>query len=379
MNIRGKNVDDFRRGGDQEMKLPLARPSLGSDEEAAVRQVLQSKSIASGQVVKELEMALAHKFGRAHCVVVNSGTCALYISLRALRTKQVVIPTLTCPDVLHAVLNAGARPVFADIDPETHNVDLTSLSEKQWDGCDGIIVTQAYGHSADMDMVRNYARKFQASVIEDFAQATGGYFNGRILGSFGRVSITSFYATKNMTTGHGGAILTDDPEVYRKCLNARGDSPYDFYSGIIPLNLKMTDIQAAIGLVQLSKLDQMVNLRRNIASRMTSLLRGSATRPPVEKTGVRHAYYKYHILLPEYMPKGRFIEGMSQEGVSVGRLYDPPLHQTPLARNLCHTQVSLPVSEDIAPRTVSLPIFPEMTEEECYHVHRAIGKVMENG
>ena len=377
--MREKNDNDFRRGGDQEVKLPLARPFLGSEEEAAVLQVLQSRSIASGQVVKELETSLAHKFGREHCVLVNSGTCALYISLKALGTKQVVIPTVTCPGVLHAVLNAGARPIFADIDPETQNVDLTSLSEKQWDGCDGIIVTHTYGHSADMDRVENYARKFQARVIEDFAQATGGYFNGRILGSFGRVSITSFYATKNMTTGYGGALLTDDPEIYQKCLYARGDLPYDFYSGIIPLNLKMTDMQAALGLVQLRKLDQMVNLRRNIASKMTSLLRGSVMKPPVEKSGVKHAFYKYHILLPEYMPKVRFIEGMSKEGIAVGRLYDPPLHQTPLARNLCHTQVSLPMSENIAPRTVSLPIFPEMTEEECHYIYRAIVKVMENG
>lgn len=246
------------------------------------------------------------------------------------------------------------------------------------DGSDGIIVTQAYGHSADMNALERYVKKFHINLIEDFAQATGGYFKDRILGSFGRVSITSFYATKNMTTGHGGAILTDDSEVYQKCLIARGDIPDTCTNGIIPLNLRMTDIQAAIGLVQLKKLDMMVDMRRNIAHKLTSLLIQSEIKLPIEKSGVKHAYYKYHLVLPAHIQKQQFIEKMSREGVSVGVLNDPPMHKTSLAKKLCNTNIYLPVSENLAPRTVSLPMFPEMTDNDVTQIHHAVSKVLKN-
>ena len=179
---------------------------------------------------------------------------------------------MTCPDVLHAILSAGSEPVFADIETDTHNIDLSTVTERQFNGSNALIVTHAYGHAADMDALASYIEKHHLTLIEDFAQATSGYFRERILGSLGKVSVMSFYAAKNMTTGHGGAILTDDPEVYRKCLYARGDAPYDYYRDIIPLNYKLTDIQAALGLVQLQKLERMVDMRRGVAHKLTALL-----------------------------------------------------------------------------------------------------------
>ena len=358
------------------MNLPLAKPFLGSEEREAIYEVLETGSIASGQTTRLFEEALAKKFNRKYCVVVNSGTSALYLSLKVLGIKKVLFPSMTCINVLHAVLNAGCEPVFADIDSDTHNLDVLTLPERQSDTFDGIIVTQAYGHSADMSVLEHYAKEFQVNLIEDFAQAMGGYFKGRILGSFGKVSITSFYATKNMTTGQGGAILTDDKDIYQKCLFARGDLNSDYFNGVIPLNLKMTDIQAAIGLVQLNKLDLMVNMRRSIAQKLTSMLIQYEVKPPIEKTGVKHSYYKYHLVLPNYIRKQQFIGMMSNEGISVGVLNDPPLHKSLFTNKFTNTNIHLPISETLAPRTVSLPIFPEMTDIDISKIHKAVKKVL---
>jgi len=363
---------------DQKTKIPLSRPFLDNEEREAILRVMESKSIAMGQVAKALEDGLTVKFQRKYCIVVNSGTVALYLALKVLGIKRVIFPSMTCPSVLHASLNAGAEPVFVDIESDTHNIDLSTVHEKQFNGSDGLIVTHAYGHSADMEALAYYIEKYHLTLIEDFAQAVGGNYRDRIVGSFGKVSVTSFYATKNMTTGHGGAILTDDPEVYRKCLYARGDAPYDYDRGIIPLNYHLTDIQAAIGLVQLRKIDQMVDMRRSIAHKLTHSLSKLAVKTPIEKPGIRHTYYKYHLILPEYVRKREFILEMAKEGVSTGILYDPPLHKTLLAKNMFGSNFALPVSEGLAPRLVSLPIFPEMTDNDISRIYQAVEKVLNN-
>jgi dTDP-4-amino-4,6-dideoxygalactose transaminase len=365
------NTDDY-------LKIPLGRPYLGNDEQQAVLEVMASKAIASGEISRILENDLANKFQRKYCVVVNSGTCALYLALKILRLKKVIFPSMTCPDVLHAILTAGCEPVFADIEHDTHNIDLSSMTEAQFKGIDGLIVTHAYGHSADMDILAYYVEKYHLVLIEDFAQALGGKYKEKVLGSFGKVSITSFYAAKNMTTGQGGAILTDDVEVYRQCLYARGDVPYGYYNDIIPLNYKMTDIQAAIGLVQLKKIDKMVDLRRNVANKLTVLFNKLDVKAPIEKTGVRHAYYKYCVILPAYARKREFIVEMAKEGVSTGILYDPPLHKTLLAITKFGSEATLPVSESICARAVSLPMYPEMTDNDINKIYNAADKVLKN-
>ena len=360
------------------MKILLGKPYLGTEEQGAVLEVIESRFLASGQTTRALESALAKKFNRKYCIVVNSGTSALYLSLKVLGIQKVIIPSVTCINVLNAVLNANSEPIFADIEAETHNIDPFTLSERQLDEADGMIVTHAYGHAADMDALECCMKNYHLSLIEDFAQATGGYFKNRILGSFGRVSVTSFYATKNMTTGHGGAILTDDSEVYQKCLYARGDRVTNCYNSIIPMNLKMTDIQAAIGLVQLKKLDRMVDMRRSVAHKLTTQLADLGPKLPIEKPDVKHTHYKYHLVLPEYIDKQEFIKEMGKKDISVGILYDPPLHKSWLAKNILHINVNLPVAESIAPRTVSLPVFPELTNSDISKICRAVTTVIEN-
>jgi len=140
----------------------------------------------------------------------------------------------------------------------------------------------------------------------------------------------------------------------------------------------MTDIQSAIGLVQLEKLDRMVDMRRRVAHKLTTQLADLELKLPIEKPGVKHTYYKYHLVLPEYIQKQEFIKEMGEKDVPVGILYDPPLHKTWLAKSVLNTNISLPISESIAPRTVSLPIFPEITDSDISTICHAVTTVLEN-
>jgi len=349
--------------------IPLGKPLLGNEEIESVRSVIKSRLIAYGNKVEEFEKMFAKKIGRKYCIMVNSGTSALWIGMKALGLKKsVIIPSLTCNAVLNAVLNAGLNPIFADVDKETHNIDLSSVPEKQLEWADAVIVTHTYGHSADMDIISQYIKEYDLILIEDFAQATGGYFKNRILGSFGKISITSFYGPKIMTTGYGGAILTDDREVYEKCIYMRGDNINTYYHGLIPMNIRMTDIQAAIGIIQLKKLDKMVEMRRNAAKKLKEALHEINIELPVEKQYAKHTYYKFHIILPENTKKQEFIKKMNKLGIATGILYDPPLHKTKIAMNLSNIPLTLPVSEFLSPRTVSLPMYPEISEEDIKRV-----------
>ncbi|MDP2729861.1 MAG: DegT/DnrJ/EryC1/StrS aminotransferase family protein [Dehalococcoidales bacterium] len=361
------------------MHIPLAQPYIGEQETKEIARVISSKRLAIGDTVKEFERALAEKFQRKYCVAVSSGTAALYLALKTLGIRHVIIPVLTCQAVLRAALNAGASVIFADVVPETHNLDLSSLSDKQLSEAEAIVVTQTYGHAADMDKLDHYLKKYNLALVEDFAQATGGYFKDRILGSFGRVSITSFYATKNMTTGHGGALLMDDEELYLKCQYGSRYQASNYYQDLVPMNFMMTDIQAAIGLVQLSKLDTMVEMRRNLASIYNQELEAYQVGFIHEEPWTKHAYFKYAAILPSNVQKQAFIQRMGESGIEAGKLYDPPLHKTRLGIDFVGDKAKLPNAERLAGRTVSLPMFPGLSGDDVKKVCEAIKSAVNSG
>lgn len=352
--------------------IPLGKPFLGDEEREAVEEILSTKRIATGDTVRDLEAALAKKFGRKYCVAVNSGTVALSLAVKVTRARSVIVPALTCASVLYAVLNAGSNVIFADVDRETHNLSLPSLSRDQLSTADAVVVTHTYGHAADMDELDVYLKPHGLLLIEDFAQATGGYFRDGILGSFGKIAVTSFYASKGITAGHGGAILTDDEELYLRCIYARGSRTSGYYQNLIPMNYQMTDIQAAIGLVQLSKLDMMIEMRRKVASKYVQELESAPIELVRPKEWVKHAYYKYAIVLPAKVAKQRLIAKMGECGIELGSLYDPPLHKNKVAGDFVKGKAELPIAEYLAPRTLSLPMFPGLSEEDVEKVCKTI-------
>lgn len=356
------------------IEIPLGMPYIGYDEKIAVCKIIDSGLIATGECVHDFENELANKFEKKYCVVVNSGTSALWLALRSTDIKNIIIPTLTCNAVLDAVLHAGLNPILSDVDHDTHNLDLSTLSEKELRIADGVIVTHAYGHSVDFSELNEYIDNYDLRLIEDFAQATGGYYKNKILGSFGHISVTSFYGPKNLTTGFGGAIFTDDREVYELCLHMRGKYTSTCSKNVFPLNLRMTDIQAAIGLIQLKKLDEMVDMRRWVAGMYQEKLKNIVELMP-EKAYARHAYYKFAIKLQSNVNKMDFIKKMAQNGIQTGVLYDPPLHKI---RNFDFSE-KFPVAEQVSLRMVSLPMYPGMDMKSIIKVCESIENILVDG
>ena len=355
--------------------IPLAKPAISDEDIRAVERVLQSGLIATGAVVRQLEDRFAAYHGRKHAVAVNSGTVALCLAIGVSGFRKVILPAITCPEVLNAVVHAGAEPLIADVDDGTHNLDPRWLRGDRFTGADAVVVTHAYGHPAQMDAIGAACRERSMALIEDFAQATGAAWKGERCGSRGIIAATSLYATKSLTTGHGGMILTDSDETARRLRIARGDDAYDCLETLVPLNLKMTDFQAALGLCQLERLEEFIRSRRERAALYRDLLAGIGGITPLrEQEGARSCYYKFVVML-EGIRKETFIAGMRERGVQVGVLYDPPLHRMKITRERFGPQGSLPVSERIAQQAVSLPMFSSMTEDDVRLVCRAAREV----
>lgn len=356
--------------------IPLAKPDIRDADIRAVERVLQSGLIATGSVVRQLEDRFAAYHGRKHAVAVNSGTVALCLAVGVSGFRKVILPAITCPEVLNAVAHAGAQPLIADVDGESHNLDTRELRRDRFAGADAVVVTHAYGHPAQMDTIGAACRERGMALVEDFAQATGASWKGERCGSRGVIAATSLYATKSLTTGHGGMVLTDSGEAAERLRIARGDNAYECLGSLVPLNLKMTDFQAALGLSQLERLEEFVRRRRERAALYRDLLAGTGGITPLqEQDGARSCYYKFVVML-DGIRKETFIAGMRERGVQVGVLYDPPLHHMKIMRERYGPPERLDVAERIAERAVSLPMYASMSEDDVQHVSRAAREVM---
>jgi dTDP-4-amino-4,6-dideoxygalactose transaminase len=356
--------------------IPLGKPEISDEDINAIVDVLRSGNIATGDIVNKFEEELSKFIGKRYAIAVNSGTVALYLTIKLMNLKNIIIPTITCPAVLNAVLNGGAKPIFLDVDRETHNLNPEKLTSNTIKEADGLIITNTYGHPAKIDEIKEICLSNDILFIEDFAQSNGAWYKDKRCGSFGDVSITSFYGPKTMTTGHGGMILTNSKEFCYKSKITRGDDTYEYSDSIIPLNFKMTDFQAALGINQLKRLDDFVKKRRHIAKQYNEKL-GDISQVGIikEHKDVTHSYYKY-VLLLERINKILFIEQMKKKRVQVGMLYDPPLHKMKVVKELLRINISLPIAEKIAQTSVSLPMYPAMSQNDVEEVINSVKRVI---
>src|SRR5437870_2055106 len=246
--------------------IPIARPILGEDEFAAVKEVLASGMLAQGPKVKAFEDAFAADLGRKHGIAVANGTAALHIALLAhgiTQGQEVLIPPLTFFATASTVLFCGAKPVFVDVDRAAYNMDPTKVVGAMTRKTAAILPVHLYGQTAEMDPILEAAAERGIPVIEDAAQAAGAEYHGKKAGKLGATACFSFYATKNMTTGEGGMIVTDDDRVAEKArLLRHHGQPAKYEHVLVGFNYRMTEIAAAIGLAQAAKLDGWVNERR---------------------------------------------------------------------------------------------------------------------
>jgi perosamine synthetase len=359
--------------------IPIARPLIGEEEINAVTEVLRSGTIAEGQKVRDFEAAFAEYSGTSCAVAVNSGTAALHVALLShnIGTGDEVITTpFTFVATSNSVLFTGARPVFADIDEKTFNIDPESIIEKITPGTKAIIPVHLYGQAADMKKIIEIAEEHDLLVIEDACQAHGATYDGRKVGSFGTGTF-SFYPTKNMTTGEGGMITTNDKTAAERAKMIRSHgSKVRYFHEMLGYNLRMTDIAAAIGLVQLKKLDEFNNARISNANALNSKLNNLTgfKLPGIDKR-CRHVFHQYTVRVnSSAISRDEVVSILGRKGIGTGIYYPLPIHKQPYYKEIGFKD-SLPISEKAASEVFSLPVHPAINKTDIDTITKAMGEL----
>lgn len=342
--------------------IPHSRPAVGEEEKRACCAVLDSLQLAQGEKVAEFERAFAGFVNRRYAAAVSSGTAALTLALRALDLSakdEVLIPSYQCAALLHAVAHAGARPVLVDIDLEDFNLSVDDVKKKMSRRAKAVIIPHSFGRAG---RVRELL-KLGIPVIEDGTQALGAHVGEPSVGSFGVLSVFSFYATKMITTGEGGMVLTDSKRLAGRILDGRDYDKKETHH--LRTNSKMTDLAAAIGIEQLKKLPFFIERRRQIAGQYARNLGGLGFILPQEGEARDHVYYRYVVRIPKKLKA--VMKNMESGGVEVKRPVFKPLH-----RYLNYPDAAFPAASRAMAEACSLPIFPSLSLEDCGHVCRMI-------
>jgi dTDP-4-amino-4,6-dideoxygalactose transaminase len=352
------------------MAVPFADLARGvsamrEELERAVTDALESGWFLLGERGRRFEGEFAEYCGAGHAVAVASGTDAIEVALRSLGIgsgDEVVTQANTCVPTVAAITRAGATPVLCDVEPDAGTMDPESLAGAVGPRTRAIVPVHLYGQCADMDAVAKVAGE-EVQLVEDCAQAHGAEFSGRRAGTMGRVGCFSFYPTKNLgAAGDAGAVITDDSELAERVTKVRHYGQSDRYHHAMEgVNSRMDEIQAAILSAKLPRLEQWNDRRAEIASVYTSSLEGTAVRPLAQLPDRRHVFHLYVVEAPD---RDRFRDDLERQGVATLIHYPVPIHRQPPYSGLGDGPVSLQNSERLADSIVSLPLFPEMTDEE---------------
>lgn len=353
--------------------IPAAKPLIGDDERAAVDRVLLSGMVAQGPEVAAFEREFSEHFVEGLPVVaVNSGTSGLHLGLLAAGVgpgDEVIVPSFTFAATANAVALTGATPVFADIESETFTLDPRAVEAAVTERTRGILPVHLYGHPARMTELAAVATSRGLSIYEDAAQAHGAALNGRPVGAFGEITMFSLYPTKNMTSGEGGMVVAHDEATARRVRLLRNQGMERQYENeVIGFNARMTDIHAAIGRVQLTKVDGWTATRQANAAFLDANLRGVIV-PPVAD-GATHVYHQYTIRVED--DRDGFVRALKEEyAIGSGVYYPIPNHRLPSLEKYA-PGLDLPETEKAAREAVSLPIHPSLSTGDLDRIVTAV-------
>jgi perosamine synthetase len=362
--------------------ISINQPFFGSEELELVRKVLESGLVSSdsadGQYVLKFEEGFSKYVSSRHAVAVSNGTAALHAAMVAAEVSQgdeVIIPSFTSTAAAEAVLLAGARPVPAEIDLQTYAISRDSIEESLSRRTKAVIVTHLYGLPVDIESIRDLAERRDFIIVEDAAQALGAERGGKRVGSVGDMTCFSFYATKNLTTGEGGMVTTDDERYAERLMLYRchGQSSKHERTSF-GTNYRLSEIQAAIGVAQLSKLTRLLARRRRNASVLTSELAGaSEIQLPAEPEGGVHAWNLYTIRIRaggrHSTKREKIVKYLRGKGIGAGVYYPLPIHLMPYYRETLRIPAGSFPNSELAARTVlSLPIHPRLDEKSMAFV-----------
>jgi len=371
------------------MQVYLSRPDITDKEIEAVCEVLRGPNLSLGPKLGEFEQAFAEYVGTRRAVAVNSGTSGLFLCLSAMGVgpgDEVITTPFTFIASATCIMMAGAKPVFVDIDPETLNIDPAGIEAGITERTKAILPVEAFGSPAGFDEISRIAREHNLAVIEDSCEALGSALNGRKAGTFGDMSVFAFYPNKQITTGEGGMIMTDDDELADMCVSlrnqGRGKSGGWLGHERLGYNYRLSDINCALGIVQLSRIEEIKAKRKRVAEMYQDVLAGE-TRIIVPKEPDRCdvSWFVFVVRLAgdvtlEY--RNCVLQAMRDRGIQVSN-YFPPVHLQPfMAQQLRCKEGDFPVTEAVSKSTVALPFYNNMTQDEVSLVCNTLKEVLDS-
>lgn len=366
-------------------------PQIASDLEAAVLEVLRSGNYIMGQKNRTLEEQIAKVCGAKHGIGVANGTDALILALWALDIgpgDEVITTPFTFAATIEAIAIRGARPIFVDVDEKTFNIDVKAIERVITPKTKAIIPVHLYGQASDMDPIMDLAERYALKVVEDNAQAIGATYKGKPTGSFGDAACISFYPTKNLgACGDAGMIVTNSDAVAERlrCLRAHG-SKQRYYHEEVGVNSRLDEIQAAILLTKVRHLDDWTEKRRAIAGKYFEALKnvpGIILPNPAVKSEYRHVWHQYTVRIPEMnfgtegtTTRQRVIDELAKRGIGSMCYYPVPLHLQEAFKSYGYKQGQFPITERLAAEVLSLPMFPELKDQEIQTIGQALNEIM---
>ena len=370
------------------MRIYLSRPDITEKEIEAVCAVLRSPSLSLGPQLAEFEQAFAKYIGMKRAVGVNSGTSGLFLCMLALRIgpgDEVITTPFTFIASATSIMMAGARPVFVDIDPVSLNIDPAKIESAITAKTKAVLPVEVFGNPAGLDKVCEIAQKRNLKVIEDSCEALGSALDGKKVGTFGTMSVFGFYPNKQITTGEGGMILTDDDGLADMCVSlrnqGRGKSSGWLSHDRLGYNFRLSDINCALGIVQLSRIDQIKAKRRQVAKWYQEMLSSDDRLiVPAEPDDCDMSWFVFVVRLADGFAleqRNRILQAMKSRNIQVGN-YFPPVHLQPfMVERFGYKQGDFPVTEAVSRRTIALPFHNNLTKDETATVCKTLKEVLD--
>ncbi|MFH1371973.1 MAG: DegT/DnrJ/EryC1/StrS family aminotransferase [Planctomycetota bacterium] len=372
------------------MRIHLSRPDITEEEVKAVTDVLRSPNLSLGPKLPQFEQAFANYIGVRRAVAVNSGTSGLYLCLLAMdigKGDEVITTPFTFISTSNVVLMVGAKPVFVDIDPATLNIDASKVESKITKKTKAIIPVEVFGSPAGFDKICQIADKHKLIVLEDSCEALGSALNGKKAGTFGKMSTFAFYPNKQITTGEGGMILTDDDELsdmFFSLLNQGWGAGGGWLSHErLGYNYRLSDINCALGIVQLSRIEEIKRKRQQVAEWYQETLAGDDRfMVPSEPPGCDINWFVFVIRLAERFTRQnreKVLQTMRDAGIHVSNYFTPVHLQPFMVEQFGFKQGDFPVTEAVADRTIALPFYNNLSKDEvgivCDELRRAVDRL----
>ncbi|MEA2521674.1 MAG: perosamine synthetase [Actinomycetota bacterium] len=358
--------------------IQMSSADLDESDEQAIISAFRSGVLGLGPNSVEFERLCAERAGTKHAIAVSSGTAALHLIMQALRfgaADEVLVPSFTFAASVNAIIYTGATPVFVDIEPEYYNLDPTELIARRTPNTTGVMVVDIFGHPADWEAIQLAAPDL--ALIDDCCEAIGATYNGSPLGSLGQAGAFAFYPNKQITTGEGGMIVTDNDELARVCRSLRNQGRGEMGAWLeherLGYNYRMDEMSAALGASQIKRLDTFMAKREAVAAMYTERLkpRDWVRTQRVDRTSTM-SWFVYVVTLAAEVDRDKVIQSMADQGIPA-RAYFSPIHLQPYIKERFGTKGGmLPVTEDIAARTVALPFHNNLTEEQVERVLSAM-------